>query len=222
VSASTSEPTSRSSQPVDERLVKALAHPLRQRILEVLNDKIASPSDVAADLGEKLGDVGYHVRVLQECGAVELMRTEQRRGAVKHFYRATARPMLTDEQWARLPLSTRRELFGQTLDRLWRHVGYAAQHHGFDHPQAHVSWSDFTLDEEGFQELVSLLEKTLEETFAIQANALARLSEAGDDAEEVHTELGIVHFLLSPADRAKADKQRAASGAKNAAKRRPS
>jgi DNA-binding transcriptional ArsR family regulator len=222
VPASASATAPRSTQPVDERLVKALAHPLRQRILEVLNDKIASPSDVAAELGEKLGDVGYHVRVLQECGAVELMRTEQRRGAVKHFYRATARPMLTDEQWARLPLSTRRELFGQTLDRLWRHIGYAAQHGGFDHPQAHVSWADFTLDEQGFQELVTLLEETLERTFAIQANALARLSDAGDDAEQVHTELGITHFHLSPEDRARADKQRGASGAKNAAKRRAS
>ena len=79
---------------VDERLAKALSHPLRPRILQRLADgAVASPNQLAEALGERLGNVSYHVRILRELGLVELVRTEPRRGALEHFYRATSEPM---------------------------------------------------------------------------------------------------------------------------------
>ena len=76
---------------LDKKLVAALSHPLRIRILEVLHDKVSSPRDIAEELGAKVGDVSYHVTKLRELGAVELVRTEPRRGTLKHFYRASTR-----------------------------------------------------------------------------------------------------------------------------------
>ena len=99
------------SRQLDERLAKALSHPLRQRILQRLNEGgVKSPNELSRDLGDPLGNVSYHVRILRELDCVELVRTEQRRGALEHYYRATAEPWLDDEQWARgsllaLPLS---------------------------------------------------------------------------------------------------------------------
>jgi DNA-binding transcriptional ArsR family regulator len=73
---------------VDGRLVRALAHPLRVQILEILSERVASPVDLSAELGVDLGHVAYHTRTLDSCGCLELVDTAQRRGAVEHFYKA--------------------------------------------------------------------------------------------------------------------------------------
>src|SRR2546423_13835240 len=99
----------------EARIAKALAHPLRARILQRLGERVASPGDLALELGAPLGVVSYHVRMLRDYDCVELVRTEPRRGALQHFYRATARPTLDEDQRRTLPSSLRRELFVVTL-----------------------------------------------------------------------------------------------------------
>ena len=84
-------PTSKDAT-IDRRLIKALGHPVRVRALEVLNERVASPSQLAKDLGEPLGNVAYHVKILEENDAIELVRTAPVRGALEHFYRAKVRP----------------------------------------------------------------------------------------------------------------------------------
>src|SRR4051795_5141955 len=97
----------------EARIAKALAHPLRARILQRLGERVASPNDLAAELGAPLGVVSYHVRMLRDYDCVELVRTEPRRGALQHFYRATARPTLDAQQWRRLPAGLRKQRSGQ-------------------------------------------------------------------------------------------------------------
>ena len=63
----------------DPRLVKALAHPLRVRILGVLQDRVASPSDLAEELNAPLGNVSYHVRILAQLGLLKLVKKRPRR-----------------------------------------------------------------------------------------------------------------------------------------------
>src|SRR6201989_2650993 len=99
----------------EARIAKALAHPLRARILQRLGERVASPGDLALELGAPLGVVSYHVRMLRDYDCVELVRTEPRRGALQHFYRATAPPELDEDQWKTLPSSLRKELSGETL-----------------------------------------------------------------------------------------------------------
>lgn len=175
----------------NERLIKAIAHPLRYRVLTVLSEGIASPKAVADRLDEPLGRVSHHVRVLAELGAIELVRTEPRRGAVEHFYRAIMRPWFDDSAWRELPLPTRRALFGQNLHRLMGDVSAAARGSGFDHDQAHVSFTLFELDADGMTAMSDLLTATLERALTIQREARERL--AGEDAP-LRTELGVVHF----------------------------
>ena len=95
---------------LDERLAKAFSHRLRVRILQRLTEAgEASPSKLADALAEPLGNISYHVRVLRELDYLELLRTEPRRGALEHFYRATVSPWLGEEQWARLPAGFRQK-----------------------------------------------------------------------------------------------------------------
>jgi DNA-binding transcriptional ArsR family regulator len=76
----------------DQGIITALGHPLRARILSVLDGGEASPKELATQLGEKLGNVSYHVRILVRLGLIELVRETPRRGAVEHHYRSAPRP----------------------------------------------------------------------------------------------------------------------------------
>src|SRR6188472_3406865 len=102
----------------EARIAKALAHPLRARILQRLGERVASPGDLAVELDAPLGVVSYHVRMLHDYECVELVRTEPRRGALQHFYRATERPRLDEQQWRELPPGLRRELSGETVRQI--------------------------------------------------------------------------------------------------------
>lgn len=72
-------------------LIDAIAHPLRRRILRFLADRReqSSPARIAKEFDLHVGMVGYHVRVLQKLGAVELTDEGMVRGAVEHFYSTT-------------------------------------------------------------------------------------------------------------------------------------
>ena len=79
---------------LDERLAKALSHRLRVQILRRLEEAgEASPKELAQALGEPVGNISYHVCILRELDCVELVRTEPRRGALAHFYRAEGKPV---------------------------------------------------------------------------------------------------------------------------------
>lgn len=72
-------------------LIDAIAHPLRRRILRLLADRReqSSPAKIAKEFHLQVGMIGYHVRVLQKFGAVELTDEGMVRGAVEHFYSTT-------------------------------------------------------------------------------------------------------------------------------------
>lgn len=74
-------------------LFNALGHPMRRRILRQMlsTSEEISPRELAVVLSEQLSALSYHVRVLAECGAIELVRTERIRGSTQHFYRPEVR-----------------------------------------------------------------------------------------------------------------------------------
>ncbi len=55
-------------------LLKAVAHPVRRRMLRAISEEGAplSPAQLAKSLDLPLGLVSYHATVLQRCGAVEV------------------------------------------------------------------------------------------------------------------------------------------------------
>ena len=81
------------SKPRGTDLFNALGHPMRRQILREMLDTggETSPRELAAKLSQQLSALSYHVRVLAECQAIELVRTEQIRGSTQHFYRAVVK-----------------------------------------------------------------------------------------------------------------------------------
>ncbi len=184
-----------SRRQLDERLAKALSHPLRQRILQRLNEGgVRSPNELSRELGDPLGNVSYHVRILRELDCVELVRTEQRRGALEHYYRATAEPWLDDEQWARLPAAFRRKTLGRTLSEILEGASAASRETGFDHPEVKVDRIELQLDEQAWKDIVALLNETHEAALRIQSEAAARRESGANGDGSIRTELGILHF----------------------------
>jgi len=88
----------------EEVLMFLLGNPLRKQLLRlyVEADGMRSPKELTVPTNSPISNVGYHVRVLAEYDAVELVAEQPRRGSVEHFYEATS---LVDEvPWARTVL----------------------------------------------------------------------------------------------------------------------
>jgi predicted transcriptional regulator len=130
----------------DPRLVKGMAHPLRVRLLAILQTKTASPSELAQELGVPLGNVSYHVRVLADFGLIRLVRRTPRRGAIEHHYEAVGKLLITDRAWAQVPEVIKEAMVGATLLQISDYVNTAAQTGGFDARDAHVGRYPLTVD----------------------------------------------------------------------------
>ena len=200
---------------VDPRLMKALSHPLRQRILQALNQRVASPAELSEELDESLGNVSYHVKILAELEAIELVRTAPVRGALEHFYRPLVRAHIDDKHWSQLPASIRKDLFGQTLQQIWDHLVDASQEDKLDGDGESVVWVDMELDDEGLEQVNSALSEALDRAMEIQAEASVRIAELPDEErdERVHrTEIALLHFHRAAKTRVTASKPRKKRG----------
>jgi DNA-binding transcriptional ArsR family regulator len=180
---------------IDQKVVKALAHPIRVRVLTLLNQKVASPSELAEEIGEPLGNVSYHVRTLVDLGCIELVRTAPRRGAVEHYYRALTRPIFSEDDWGRMPPSLKRSVAGAVLSEVWRDVNTAARSNGFDRDDVHLARTPLTLDAQGWQDLHAELDRLLERAIEIQAESASRLHGEGE-AESEPAELVTMLFQV--------------------------
>jgi DNA-binding transcriptional ArsR family regulator len=182
----------------DGVLLKALAHPVRARALTVLNQRVASPSELAAEQEEAVGYVAYHVRVLHELGMIELVKTRQVRGATEHFYRSTAQPYLDDEFWGRLSIDSRTGISVANVGVLNNAIREAFEAGTFDsRTNRHLSNVSLDLDERGWQEANDLLNTCLERLLEIGA-----ASETRDGEATMRATFGLMSFE-SPSARPK-------------------
>ncbi|HKG39824.1 MAG TPA: helix-turn-helix domain-containing protein [Conexibacter sp.] len=167
----------------DPRLIKALAHPLRVRILSILETRdMASPNEMADELGVSLGVMSYHVRRLHALGFLELVKRTPRRGAIEHHYRAKARPRVTDEGWAETPSIVKRAMVGASLQQITGYINTAAAQGGFDRGDAHLSRTVLMLDDEGWKELAGEMAQWMARVEQLEEESLQRMAESGEDS----------------------------------------
>ena len=203
---------------VDQRLVKALAHPLRVEILIILNERMASPNELSKELEEGLSQVSYHVKVLKDFECIEMVKTEPRRGAVEHYYRATARAFLTDREWQKLPESIKPGMSAAVMKMLIGDVIEAMNGGTFDsRDDRHMSWTPGVVDEQGWTESVELINETLDRAIAIHTASAKRLAKSGEEGIPATTVLMNFEGLPAETKSAKgAKKARAKKAAKKA------
>lgn len=90
-----------------------IAEPNRRAILDLLRERELAVGDLVGTLPVSQPAVSKHLRVLREAGMVEVRIEGQRR-----LYHLTPGPLRELEMW----LAPYRALWGESLDRLQRHL----------------------------------------------------------------------------------------------------
>ncbi|RLK59436.1 ArsR family transcriptional regulator [Actinokineospora cianjurensis] len=67
--------------------MRALAHPLRMRILSLVTDRAMSAAEVARELGDSQPNISYHLRKLADADLVEIVEEVPIRGGIAKRYR---------------------------------------------------------------------------------------------------------------------------------------
>lgn len=163
----------------------AVNHPIRLDCLAILIVRIASASEIAKELGISTSAAAHHIAELHKDGVIEYVRTEvggSRRGASEHFYRATALPEVTEEDWLVMPREGRRQMAGRVLQAIVAQslAGLRCQTMESD-DRLHLGWQAIEVDAEGEDEVAGLLEETSECFKQIKARNRSRLKGEGKD-----------------------------------------
>jgi DNA-binding transcriptional ArsR family regulator len=202
---------------VNMNLVKALAHELRVEILAILNERMASPNELAKELDEGLSQVSYHVKVLKDYECIELVKTEPRRGAVEHYYRATSKAFLTDRDWHRLPDSVREGMSADLFQMIMDDVVASLEDGTFDaREDRHMSWTPMFIDDQGWAEIKDILGRALKDVMKTQTQSVKRIAKSGGNGFNVS--VAMLGYEVPEASAKAAPKKKSRSRAKAKAK----
>jgi DNA-binding MarR family transcriptional regulator len=163
----------------------------------LLDNRVASPRQLAIELGSPLSLTSYHVRQLAQMGLVELVSRRQKRGSIEHFYTAVVRPRLYDDVWARIPAIVKRAIIGGRLAQLGKELTAAAERGGFDREDIHLTRTRLSLTPEGWRTVARELSDLLGRLDRLGAEERARL-EADTHAERVEATVAMMAFESPP------------------------
>jgi DNA-binding transcriptional ArsR family regulator len=186
---------------VSPQLAAALSHPTRVSVMSALVEGPASPRQLAAEIGEPLNNVTYHVKQLRDLGCIELDRTEHRGGGrvLEHFYRARRRAYFDDDAWEMLDDRERLGVIWSIVRLMSKDIATAmAAGTFFGDYDIHISRSPMSVDEEGWGEIAELLNRTTKELFEIEERVEERSGEGNEAA--IHAKVQLLQFR-SPAPR---------------------
>jgi DNA-binding transcriptional ArsR family regulator len=201
----------------DPRIIKALTHPLRIQILAALDERTASPSELADELKAPLGNVSYHVRQLAALGLIKLVKRTPRRGAIEHHYKAVGRPQISDDAWAGTPPTVKNAVMGAAIGDLGSAVTAAAAAGGFSRADAQLNRTQVTVDDRGWKDIDKELKATATRVQKIVDDSAKRLAKAGQDGEQSAT---VVTMLFGNGD-GDADAAAASAASNGASKAKP-
>ncbi len=165
-------PPAKTAAPMETTLAAIVAHPTRARAFSILAERVASPVEIAQEIGKDVGHVGYHVRKLQQLNLIELVDERPVRGAVEHFYRAVERPVVREEAFAEQGLEEREVFTRHILQLHVTDIARAMDEHTFDARDNRAAIRlPVLVDEDGFKELAELHVEMYERALDIQARS---------------------------------------------------
>lgn len=181
----------------DRRLIEALHHPVREHILAVLNERIASATEIGEELGADVSSFYHHVEELERLKCIERVASKQRRGAKEHFFKARRTVFFDEDAWRRVPATLRTDLATRFIQAIIDDAT-ASLESGIltRRGDEHLSWTPGNFDEAGWKEATELMTQTLERLTAIQKESSDRLARSGDEC--VSGTIGILAFETLP------------------------
>jgi DNA-binding transcriptional ArsR family regulator len=172
-----------------EKRLEALSHPLRREVLRILVERVASPAEMARELGEETPNVSHHTKRLVQLGCAELVAERKVRGAIEHRYRAIDRPLVETDEWEELAEQNpelAEHLVGEFMQAILNDfvASGRAELVGSD-KNFHLTRTPLILDAEGLAEGLEVQERCRLEMLEVQRRSAQRRNEAGTEAMHV-------------------------------------
>jgi hypothetical protein len=169
----------------------AMSHPLREKIHLILTERTASPKEISDEIGLPVPNVSHHMKRLVKLDCAQLVDKRQVRGAIEHFYRATEKHLVTDEEWCDLPPSAKTDLlcdfFQPGVDDFV--ASTKAGILGSDE-EFHLSRTRMVLDQEAKLKVLEIQERARLEIQAAQEDSANRIAESGEEPIQFTSWLG--------------------------------
>jgi hypothetical protein len=164
--------------------------------LTIFNERVASPKEVADEIGVSLNKAGHHIKELLDADCVELVRTEPRGGSVEHFYRGIRRPELSDEEWRATPEESQRRIVATVVRNLIAETLSAIRSGKMVADRfLRLSWKSVSLDAQAREEVADEQRESLERLRRIEVDSAQRMIESGE--EGVSTVVAVLGFTRS-------------------------
>lgn len=168
--------------------------------MRVFWEQTATPREVAEEIDEPLNNVAYHVKVLLRLNCIELVQTRQARGGrvAEHFYKATNRHHLWDlPTWAQLSESEKLDVTRAIMQQVSEDLADAMASGTFNADEDnHISRTPLSLDDDGWDEVVSILSEALDKLLEVQVRVDERA--VGGSSRKHHAKVEILHFRSPP------------------------
>lgn len=161
-----------------ENRIEAVKHPLRAAVLRILDERTASPAEMARELGElDCTQIAYHTRRLVKLGCAELVDERPVRGSVEHFYKGTERHLVDTDEWLDLAANhpeLASHLFGEYGQAIIDDLVTAGKIEAYKDEKFHVTRTPTLLDLEGLAKGLEIVERMRMEMLELQDEVLAR------------------------------------------------
>jgi DNA-binding transcriptional ArsR family regulator len=163
-------------QVIDPTVAKAFTHPLRGHVwVTVCERGIASPTEIADELGLEVSEVSYHFRELKRRNLIRLVRTVPRRGFDEHFYEPCVPALHFDDfDWMKIPAPIRSTLSADVVRQVIEEMVDALDSGSFDARSRHLSRTWLSVDERGWREVMRAMKTALDRIQAIQERSAKR------------------------------------------------
>ena len=142
---------------LEYRLGRAMAHPVRVKVLEMLNEEPAAPVEISKKLDVPLSNLSYHFRTLLELGCIESIQAEQVRGSIKTTYKSKVDLLWGDLCFSGMNAKARSAITTTTLANCASRISDALWEKTYDaRSDLHLSFQTGLVDEDGFDEIAAL------------------------------------------------------------------
>lgn len=184
---------------LDREFLKGAANTVRNQILAILNERRGSATELAGDLGLEFAEVNYELKALLKAKLIEKAGERKRGNTTEVFYIATARAYIDPSEWPDVADPVQAGLRASLLQNLYVDAVTAVSEESYDSLEdrdgfasAHMSWTPMIVDQQGWNDLMALLLKTVEKVINIQRESGERL--IAEQAEGVSCTVSMLGF----------------------------
>jgi hypothetical protein len=174
--------------------------------MAILNERVSSPKQLARALDLPVNNVSYHVEKLEELDCIELVesRPVSSGRVIEHFYKATRPPLIDADEWDELSPEEKHQSVNVIVRLISDDVNAAMRSGTFlDPDDNHLSRTPLTVDRQGWDDTVSILDDIVRRLLLVQEESRGRIKAAAKAKREAYevleTRVAVVHFRAAGA-----------------------